>query len=174
MNSYLSGSILAQMESCGRDFSIPNSRLHSYNFFQPEHFWNINYKKCVFILLLTQLFHRYMHWNVTWSVSYFILSKKSVQSYSFSLLLIFFFWQMTMFCKHSGLKKKAYFKGDWEMATHDISITVRETIWGGGMHQCFHATIRRFPSQYTVEATHSWVAKFYKKEVPGCSNTSSG
>ena len=63
--------------------------------------------------------------------------------------------------------EKTSFKGDWEMATHDISMTVGETIGSGGMRQCFHATIRGFPPQYAVEAPHGWVAKFYRKEVPG-------
>ena len=65
------------------------------------------------------------------------------------------------------LVEKASFKGFWEMATHDISITVGEPIGSGGMRQCFHASIRRFPPQFGVEAPYGWVAKFYKKEVPG-------
>ena len=45
------------------------------------------------------------------------------------------------------------------MATHDISITVRETIWSGGVQQCFHATFQRFPPQYAVEAEQNLGSK---------------
>jgi len=62
---------------------------------------------------------------------------------------------------------KVTFKGEWDIAPHDIRITTKELIGSGGMRDCYKAVIANFPPHFPVVATNGWVAKFYKHQISG-------
>ena len=65
---------------------------------------------------------------------------------------------------------KVTFRGEWDIAPHDVSITIKQLVGSGGMRDSYKVVIVNVPPHFPVLATDGWVAKFYRNQISGNAN----